>query len=105
MLFGRNIFWNDKCDHAFVEGVVIRVNQFNEHFVRTVEKTLQDDWETTRMCPRLGGIVDFRMNVSDARRDSQSIWAEPRHNVQVLSTILYNHQLLGRRAVRPAEDR
>jgi hypothetical protein len=44
MLFGRNLFWNDKCDHAFVEGVVIRVNQFNEHFVRTVEKTLQDDW-------------------------------------------------------------
>ena len=39
MLFGRNLFWNDKCDHAFVEGVVIRVNQFNEHFVRTVEKT------------------------------------------------------------------
>ena len=35
------------------------------------------------------------MNVSDARRDSQSIWAEHRHNVQVLSTILYNHHSSG----------
>jgi hypothetical protein len=44
MLFGRSLFWNDKCDHAFVEGLMVRVNQFNEHFVRTGEKTLQDDW-------------------------------------------------------------
>src|SRR5208337_3343514 len=37
------------------------------------------------------------MNVSDARRDSQSIRAEHRHNVQVLSTILYNRHSPGER--------
>jgi len=44
MFSGRSLFWNDKCDHGFVEGLMVRVNQFNEHFVRTGEKTLQDDW-------------------------------------------------------------
>ena len=43
ILFGRSLFWNDKCDDAFVEGVVIRVLQFNQHFVRTGGKTHQDD--------------------------------------------------------------
>jgi hypothetical protein len=51
MLFDRKLFWNDKCDRAFVERVVIRVLQFNEHFVRTGGKTHQDDWVTTRICP------------------------------------------------------
>ena len=35
------------------------------------------------------------MNVSDAWRDGQSIWAEHRHDVQVLSTILDNHHSPG----------
>ena len=39
MLFGCDLFRNDKCDHAFVEWLMVRVNQFNEHFVRTGEKT------------------------------------------------------------------
>ena len=51
MLFGRNLFWNDKCDHAFVEGLVVRVNQVDSQFVRIGEKTLQDDWVTTRIGP------------------------------------------------------
>src|SRR5271157_2191822 len=75
MLFGRDLFWNDKCDRAFVERVVIRVFQFNEHFVRTGEQPHQDDWVATRVCPHPGGIVDSHMNVSDARRDRQSIGA------------------------------
>ena len=49
MLFGRSLFWNDKCDRPFVEGVVVRVLQFNEHCVRTGEKTHEDDWVTTRI--------------------------------------------------------
>ena len=95
ILFGRKLFWNDKCDCAFVEGVVVRVLQFNEHFVRTGGKTHQDDWVTTRVCPHPCGIVDSHMKVSDARRDSQSIGAEHRHKVQVLSTILDNHHSTG----------
>lgn len=51
MLFGPKLFWDDKCDYAFVEGMVVRVLQFNEHFVRTGGKTHQDDWVTTRICP------------------------------------------------------
>src|SRR6266480_4289744 len=51
MLFGRSLFWNDKCDRAFVEGVVVRVLQFNEHFVPTGGKTHQDDGLTTRIRP------------------------------------------------------
>ena len=43
MLFGRSLFWNDKCDDAFVEGLMVRIKQFNERFVRTEEKPLQDD--------------------------------------------------------------
>jgi hypothetical protein len=35
LLFGRNLFWNDKCDCAFVEGVVVRIFQFKKHLVRT----------------------------------------------------------------------
>jgi hypothetical protein len=49
MLLGRSLFWNDKCDRPFVEGLMVRVNQFNKHFVRTGEKTHQDDWVTTRI--------------------------------------------------------
>ena len=51
MLLGRGPFRNDKCDRAFVERVVVRVIQFNEHFVRTGEKAHQDDWAATRICP------------------------------------------------------
>ena len=50
MLFGRALFWNDKCNRAFIERVVVRVLQFNEHLVRTGEKTHQDDWVATRIC-------------------------------------------------------
>ena len=78
MLFGRTLFWNDKSDRAFVEGVMVRVLQFNEHIVRTGGKTHQDDWVTTRICPYPCGIVDSHMKVSDARRDRQSIWAKHR---------------------------
>src|SRR6266576_5182271 len=94
-LFGRKLFWNDKCDDAFVERVVVRVLQFKEHFVRTGGKTHQDDWVTTRICPAPWGIVDRHMKMSDARRDSQSIWAEHGHKVQVLSTILDNRHSPG----------
>ena len=50
-LFGRIRFWNDKRDQASVEDAMVRVSQFNEHFVRTGEKTHQDDRVTTRICP------------------------------------------------------
>jgi hypothetical protein len=51
MLFGRILFRNDKCDQACVEGAVVRILQFNEHFVRTRGKTHQDDGLTTRIRP------------------------------------------------------
>jgi len=51
ILFGRILFWNAKCDQTLVEGVVICVLQFNEHFVRTGGKTHQDDWLTARIGP------------------------------------------------------
>lgn len=51
LILGRKLFWNDKCDYALVEGAVVRVLQFNEHFVRTGEKTHQDDWVTARIRP------------------------------------------------------
>jgi len=89
MLFGRNLFWNDKCDCAFVEGVVVRILQFKKHLVRAGGKTHQDDWVTTRICPHPRGIVESHMKVSDARRDRQSIGAEHRRNVQVLCTIYW----------------
>ena len=82
-----------------------RVSQFNENFVRTGEKPHQDDWVTTRICPAPRGIVDCHMKVSNARRDSQSIWTEHRHNVQVLTTILDNHHSPGGERFGPAEDR
>jgi hypothetical protein len=34
MLFVCTLFWNDKCDHAFVEWVVVGVNQIDAPFVR-----------------------------------------------------------------------
>jgi hypothetical protein len=95
MLFERALFWNDKCNHAIVDGVVVGVNQGNEHLVRTGGKTLQDDWVAARICPYPWGIVEVHMNVSYARRDSQSIGAEHRRNVQVLSTILNDHRSPG----------
>jgi hypothetical protein len=69
---------------------MVRVSQFNEHFVRTRGKTHQDDRLPTRVCPHPCGIVDGHMKVSDARRDSQRIGAEHRHKVQVLRTIVDN---------------
>lgn len=51
MPFDRSLFGNDKFDRAFIECVVVRVLQFNEHFVRAGGKTHQDDWVTTRICP------------------------------------------------------
>ena len=51
ILFGRKFFWNDKRDYALVEGLMVRVDQFNQHFVRTGEQTLQDDWVTTGIGP------------------------------------------------------
>ena len=83
---------------------MVRVLQFNEHFVRTGGKTHQDDWFPTRICPHPRGIVESHMNVSDARRNSQSIGAEHRRNVEVLAqywTIATPRE----RAVRPVEDR
>jgi hypothetical protein len=62
MFFGCDLFWIDKCDHALFEWLTFRVNRFNH------------------------------MNVSGTRRDSQSIGAEHRHNVQVLTAILDNHR-------------
>jgi hypothetical protein len=32
MLFGLSLFWHDKCDHAFVEGLMVRVNQKKRDF-------------------------------------------------------------------------
>src|SRR5208337_818468 len=90
-LFGCVVFWHGKCDRAFVDGLMVRVDQFKGQFVGAWGKTLQDDWVSTRICPHPRGIVESHMNVSDARRDSQGVWAEHRRNVQVLSTILDNH--------------
>ena len=69
---------------------MVRILKFNEHFVRTGGKPHQDDGLTARIRPHPGGIVNSDMNVSDSRRDSQSICAEHRHEVQVLSTVLDN---------------
>ena len=51
MHFGRGPFWNDKGNRALVEGVMIRVIQFDDYFVRTRGKMLQDDWVPTRIGP------------------------------------------------------
>jgi len=72
-----------KCDRALVDGLVVRVDQFKGHFVGAGGKTLQDDWVSTGICPHPCGIVESHMNVSDARRDSQSALAEHRRDVQV----------------------
>ena len=79
--------------------MVVRVIQFNDHFVRTKGKMLQDDWVTTRIGPHPRGIVETHMNVSDARRYGHSR-SEHRRNGQVLSTIWDNHHSPGRRAAR-----
>ena len=58
-------------------------------------RPIQDDWVATRIGPHPWGIVESHMNVSDARRDSQSIGAEHRRKVQVLRTILDNRHAPG----------
>lgn len=90
LLFGWTLFGNDKSNQALVEGAVVRVLQFDEHFMRTRGKTHQDNWLTARICPHPRSIVDSDMNVSHPRRDSQSIWPKHRNKVQVLRTILNN---------------
>jgi hypothetical protein len=65
MLFGRSLFWYDKCDCAFIEGVVVRILQFKKYFVRTGEQTLQEDWVTTRICSPYGERVK-PLSIADA---------------------------------------
>jgi len=50
-VIGRSLFWYNKFDRALVEGVVVRILQFNEHFVRPGGKTHQDNWVTTGIRP------------------------------------------------------
>ena len=95
LLFRRGLFRNYKCDRTFVEGVVVRVLQFEEHFVRTSRKTHQDNRVATGICPNPWGIVESYMNVSHARRDRQSIRAEHRREMQVLRTVLDNRNAPG----------
>ena len=78
---GRSVcgfLWNIKCNGALVDRLVVRVNQFNQHFVRTGRQAPQDERVTTRVRPVPRRLVDGHMNVAHARRDGQSTRAEHR---------------------------
>src|SRR5208282_2065552 len=45
------LIWHDKRNRPLVEGVVVRVIQFDNHFVWAGRKMLQDDGVPTRVGP------------------------------------------------------
>ena len=83
----RGFPWNIKCNGALVDRLVVRVNKFNQHFVRTGRQTPEDERGATRVGPVPRRLVDGHMNVAHTRRDGQSTWAEHRCNAHVLRTI------------------
>ena len=40
---GGGILWNLKCHGALVDRLVVRINQFNQHFVRTWRQPPKDE--------------------------------------------------------------
>lgn len=94
----HRFLWNDKPHFALVEFAMIRVHQFEEHFVRTGRKTEQDDSIATRLRPDPQGATDSRVDVSDAWGVSQRGWAEHRQQTKVLRAIMDdNHAARGER--------
>ena len=87
MLLVCSTSWNDKCDSAFVQGIVARILRFNDHFVRAWGKPHQDDWVAARIGPHPCCIVESHMNVPNPRRDSRHSWPNPGTQVQVLRAI------------------
>ena len=57
--------WDDECDRALVEGVVVGVDQGDRQRVRTAREGLQDDRGATRVGPDPWGAVEADMNMSD----------------------------------------
>ena len=54
----RGFLWNIKCNGALVDNLVVRVNQFNQHFVRTGRQAPQDERVATRVRPVPRRLVD-----------------------------------------------
>jgi hypothetical protein len=54
----RGFLWNIKCNGALVDNLVVRVNQFNQHFVRTGRQGPQDERVATRVRPVPRRLVD-----------------------------------------------
>ena len=83
----RGALWNLECNRALVDGLVVRVNQLDQHFVRAGWQPLQDDRGAARIRPAPRCIVDGHVNVAHARRDGQSARTKHRCNAQVLRTV------------------
>jgi hypothetical protein len=86
-----------KVTTPLVEGLVVRIDELDQDFVRPRGKTFDDERLAARVCPVPRRIIHGHMDVPDARRYIEGVRAEHRHDVQVLGAILDDDQSVGER--------
>ncbi len=67
---------------------MVRVDELDQDLVRPRGKPVHDERLAARVCPVPRRIIHGHMDVPDARRHSEGVRTEHRHDVQVLGAIL-----------------
>jgi hypothetical protein len=82
-------------DDGFVQGLMVRVCQNDLDLVRSWGKTDEDEGLAAGVSPVPRRIIHDYMDVSDAGRHIESIWAKHRYDPEILGTILDKDHALG----------
>ncbi len=61
-------FRDHEGDDPFVEGLVIRVNEFDQDLVRSRGKTVDDERLAVRVWPATGRVIHGHTEMPDAQR-------------------------------------
>jgi hypothetical protein len=86
---------DDKAHGLLIDGLMVRVDQFDQDPVRTDRKAGDDQLLAACVGPMPGRVVDGDVDVADPGRHGQRRRSEDLHDPQVLRAILYVDSSLG----------
>jgi hypothetical protein len=85
---GLGLARDHEGDDALINGLVVRIHEFDQDFMRPSWKSIQDKRLAAGVYPMPWRIIHGYMNMADPRRHSERCRAEDRHDPQVLGAIL-----------------
>src|ERR1700682_6283778 len=86
---------DDEFDDGFVKGLMVRVCQDDLDLVRSCGKTDEDEGLAAGISPVPRRIIHDDVDVPDAGRNIEGIWAEHRYDPEILGTILDKDHAVG----------